>query len=195
MRGSTSNTKLKLDKHHLRGVPMCPDLGMPSLKFDPQAFVIESPRLESKIIEASVQHRSLELFQAKPTMAMTYLVAATPDDSKAKYFAAYLVSLHNAFLGLKAEVAWDHVYSGFDNPLLKREADPTLIVLDNLTVRSSNLKFEKVRDVIERYPRIPKIVVCVGEDPISFASTRLHVAAHGIAYFPSQRVKTAQVVI
>jgi len=170
---------------------------MPYLKFDPSAFVVESTRLEQRIIEASTQQLSYDRFKAKPDQAMTYIVAGNPDDRKAKYFAFHLAELHLLALGSRANVVIETIMGNFENKLTmeKLEFAPTLILMSNLTVRSSNLKFDKTRDLLERFPRIPKILVVAGEDPISFAATRLHSAVHGIAYFGNSISKTMNEVI
>lgn len=163
--------------------------------FEPNDFVIESPRLENRIIAGSVQEKSLQTFIENPSSPMVYIVSGNPDDSKAKFFAAYLASLHKTKLGSKADIIWEPVYGGFDNPLLKKDIEPSMLILSNLAENSTNLKFEKVRDLIERWPSIPRIIVCAGEDPISFGASRLHISVHGIAYFGSKLSKTMQEVI
>jgi len=169
---------------------------MPGLAFDPISFVVESPRLEQRIIDSEVQQKSLEAFRSTPTKAMTYLVSGNPDDRKARYFAFYLAEIHAKALGLKSSVRFESVMGNFENQLVTdREASPTMLVISNLTVRSSNLKFEKTRDLLERFPRIPKVIVAAGEDPISFAAYRLHVAIHGLAYFGNQISKMVNEVI
>jgi hypothetical protein len=163
--------------------------------WEPQAFVLESPKLDGRIIEASVMVESLTNFREHPTVGQTYVVSGNPDDSKAKYFAAYLASIHKERLQHHANIIWENVFGGFDNLLLKKDTDPSLLILSGLAENSTNIKFEKARDLIERWPDIPKIVICAGEDPISFASSKLHVAAHSIAYFPSRIAKTVQEVL
>lgn len=165
-----------------------------NLKWDPQGFALESSRLEQRIIEASVQTESLERFETNPRLPMTYIVAGNPDDTDARYFAGYLAQLHMNAMGMNADVIWSPIIGTFDNPIVKQEA-VTMIVLMNLTPRSSNLKFEKVRDIIEAHPKIPKVIVVAGEDPMSFAATRLHVPCHGIAYFGSAVSNTFNGVI
>jgi hypothetical protein len=161
----------------------------------PQAFVVESDRLDGRIIEAEPQENSLRSFIEKPARGINYVVTGNPDDSRAKYFAAYLVTLHKERLGLRASVYWETVYGGFQNPLLDKSIAPTLLVLSNLTSESTAVKIEKTRDLIERFPNCTKVIVGAGEDPISFASTRLRIPVHGIAYFPSKHVKQVQTVI
>lgn len=151
------------------------------IQWDPHGFALESGRLTQKVVEASVQVASLAAFEANPRAPMTYVVSGNPDDVDARYFAGYLAQLHRARLGLDASVAWAPVIGNFENPLMREQ--PTMLVLHNLTPRSSNLKFEKVRDLVEVHRKIPKVLVVAGEDPLSFAATKLHTPCHGIAYF------------
>ena len=164
-----------------------------SLKWDPQGFVIESPQLQNKIVEASVQERSLKDFETNPKLPVTYVVSGNPDDVDARYFAGYLAQIHIQALGVNSVVRWVTTVGTFENPALKE--NPTLLIISNLTPRSSNLKFEKTRDLIEVHKNIPKIIVVAGEDPLSFAATRLHSPCHSIAYFGSQISTTFNGVI
>jgi hypothetical protein len=163
--------------------------------WEPDSFVVESDRLENRIIEASVQESSLEAFGRDPSTPMIYVVAGNPDDSKAKYFAAYLAYIHKCKYEYRSDIIWEPVFGGFDNPLLRKDVEPSMLILSNLSENSTAVKIEKAKDLIERWPNIPRVVVCAGEDPISFASTRLHVPAHGIAYFGSTTAKAVQHVI
>ena len=63
-------------------------------RWEPAAFVIESQRLENKIVEASAQIECYEAFLEDPGRPMVYIVCGNPDDSKAKYFAAHLALAH-----------------------------------------------------------------------------------------------------
>jgi hypothetical protein len=165
------------------------------LQWDPQAFVIESERLEQRIIEANVQQKSLAAWNKNPKRPMTYIVSGSTHDEKAKLFAAHLVDIHWQRLGINADVVWEPVFNGYENKLIQRESTPSLIVLTNLSTKSNYLKYDKARDVCERFGSVPKIIVVAGEDPISFAATRLHVPAHAVAYFGSKLVKTYNEVI
>ena len=189
-----SNYRLKVHDRGLRSGLGTYDIGV--LKFDPPTFVVESKKLDNRMIEASRQVKSYEDFKANPRRPVTYVVAGNPDDLKARYFAYHLAEIHMQALGAKEDVKFETMLGNFNNPLIvNSEASPTLLVVSNLTIRSSNLKFEKTRDLLERFPKIPKIIVVAGEDPISFAATRLHVPCHAIAYFPSKHSKVVQEVI
>lgn len=162
----------------------------PKFKWDPCAFATEAEQLNAKVFEPSTQDKSLIQFMDNPAAPMIFGVSGNPDDSKAKYFAAYLVDLHMKHLGVQANPVWATMYSGFDNPYMNNDAArPTLLVLSNLTPNSTTLKLEKTRDLIEANPDIPRIVVCAGMDPVSFLTTRLHVPVNGMAYFAERLVK------
>jgi hypothetical protein len=192
----TEKTYLKVSAATKATLPDSFALRRLRLRWDPTAFVIEHERMEHKIIEASVQEKSLARFIENPKSPMTYVVAGNPDDEVAKYFATYLLDVHRQRLGINASPHWEVVYNGYDNPVIKSSLTPSLIVLSNLSVKSNYLKYDKARDVIERFPSIPKIVVVAGEDPISFAAQRLHVPCHGIAYFANAKAsKSVQEVI
>lgn len=195
---SSSFNKIKIkvkDRNLLSGIVHGSVWRQNHFVWEPTAFVIESPRLESRIIEVSKQVKSLEAFMEAPNRPMVYVVCGNPDDSKAKYFAAYLAYLHKCKYQHRAEIHWEAVFGGFENPLLKRDITPTMLIISNLSENSTAVKIEKAKDLIEKWPNIPRVVVCAGEDPISFAATKLHVPAHGIAYFSSSLSKSVQEVI
>jgi hypothetical protein len=181
--------------HQLRSVVPGSVWRCASFKWDPLPFVTENERLEDRVIETSVQQEGLSLFTEQPDTAMVYGVSGNPSDEKAKLFAAYLVGLHLAFMGNKANVLWHTLYGGFDNKIMKDydeiygKASPTILVLSNLTPNSTSVKLEKARDLIERFCDIPRIIVNAGEDPMSFLTTRLYVQVNAVAYFSETLVK------
>jgi hypothetical protein len=175
--------------------------GTPAFKWDPMPFGLESERLNEKIIETHKQNDSLALFMAEPTLPMIYGVSGAPDDTKAKLFAAYLLALHLAKVK-DARIEWAVMYGGFDNPIMRKydkengdeERDPTILVISNLTPNATSVKLDKARDLIERFQKIPRIVVSAGEDPISFHATRLYTPVNAIAYF-SESIQKRRVEI
>lgn len=192
----SSNSEVVLGKVKVTNKALRHQLGTydrRALNWDPQAFVVESAKLDGRVIESSTQRNSLLTFAANPKRAMTYIVSGNPDDKDARYFAAYLAQLHIDALGLQAHVRWEAMLGAFDNPAMRDE--PSLLIITNLTPRSSNLKYEKTRDLLERHATIPKVLVVAGEDPISFAATRLYAPVHAIAYFGATISKTFNEVI
>lgn len=167
-----------------------------SFKWDPLAFATEAEQLNARVIEPSKQDRSLLAFMDDPQSPMIYGISGNPDDSKAKYFAAYLIDLHMQHLGANANPIWATLYGGFDNPYLTSDgARPTLLVLSNLTPNSTTTKLEKARDLIEAYPDVPRLIVTAGMDPMSFLATRLYVPIHGLVYFSEKLVKARMEII
>lgn len=167
----------------------------------PMEFVCESEKLKDKMISASTQEQGLTSFLKDPRQPLLYGVSGNPDDAQAKYFAAYLVSKHIEALGVKASVQWHVLYGGFAQSTVLRshsdleERKPTLLVLSNLTLDSTNIKLEKARDLIEHYDDVPVVVVSAGSDPISFFSTRLNLPINALAYFSSSLIKKRVEVI
>ena len=169
----------------------------PSFKWDPMPFGLESERLQQeKIIETRVQNDSLSLFMADPQTPLIYGVSGSPDDTKAKLFAAYLLSVHLTRVK-DARIEWATLYGGFDNQTMRKydkengdEArDPTIIVLSNLSPNATSVKLDKARDLLERFQKIPRIVVSAGEDPVSFHATRLFMPLNALAYFSESLLK------
>jgi hypothetical protein len=166
-----------------------------AFRWEPMAFGVESEKLNERVIDPRVQKQSLMAFRDDPSEPVIYGVAGNPDDTKAKLFAAYLVNTHVEALGSRANVVWHTLYGGFDNALMREydpvdgKTDPTLLVLSNLTPNSTNVKLEKARDLLERFQNIPRIVICAGEDPMSFLTTRLYSEINALAYFSESLVK------
>lgn len=153
--------------------------------YEPMTFVTENERLKDITIEAKTQRKGQRGFVADPTKPYLYYVTGSPNDSKAKLFAAYLCELHTK-ANPHARVHWEAMYGGFNNPLLARgqEAgfEPSLIVLYGLCSDSSNVKLDKARDLLQFYNKIPRIVVAAGEDPVSFAYTKMFTKINALAY-------------
>lgn len=163
----------------------------PPFPWRPRPFGLESEKLTDKIIDEEAQEASLRLFMEDPERPLIYSISGNPADTKAKYFAAYLVAAHIKAVGIKANPVWYPIYEGFGNPLMepKDESSPSLIVLTNLTLNASNMKLSKARDIIEKYDSIPRLIVSAGCDPISFTATKLYCEVNAMAYFAESMVK------
>ena len=58
---------------------------------------------------------------------------------------------------------------------IRRDNFPlSMLILSNFNTESTPLKVEKLRDILERYSNIPRIVVLGGIDPFTFFATRLN---------------------
>jgi hypothetical protein len=164
-------------------------------KWDPQAFGVESERLNDKIVESQIQDDSLLRFMKNPTLPLIYGVSGNPDEVQARYFAAYLAHLHAQRLGREARIVWHPIYGGYRNELIDDYKDkdsqyePTMIILCNLASNSTQGKMEKARDILERFSTVPRVVVSAGEDPLSFLSTKMYCQCNALAYFSSSLIK------
>lgn len=71
---------------------------------------------------------------------------------------------------------WHRVYGGFGDSLRDMKSDfPSFIVLSNVIISDTNVKFEKVRDILEKYNamHIPVLVIIGGADPLTLFSSKL----------------------
>jgi hypothetical protein len=158
-------------------------------KFDPVTFAVEDEKLEKRFFEASVQEKSLQGFLENPAAPHVYAVASEPNDSRALYFAAYLVQCYLESTQPPWRVAWENLYGGFSNKLLDAEIEPSFLVLSNLSPNSTNVKLEKARDLLTYYAHIPRVVVIAGEDPITFFARRLFFKTGRIFFHSSSIIK------
>lgn len=119
-----------------------------------------------------------------------YIISSSPNDGKAKQAASYIMEcathhqLKNHFprstRGRQSPL-WHFVTGNWADRLRDSEGkadQPSMLILSNITKDSTTAKLEKVRDLLEIYSNIPRILVVTGEDPITFANTRLMVQAH-----------------
>lgn len=165
-----------------------------AFKFDPQPFGVGNERLNDKLFDASLQNDSLERFKADPSRPLVYGVSSAPDDSRAKYFAAYLVQHYlETVHASQTQVLWARLDSGFENKFLNIE--PSLLVITGLSPNSTAVKLEKARDLLEHNSHLPRIVVIAGEDPITFMKSRLFYPVHNLFFHSAEIVKRKVEVI
>lgn len=60
---------------------------------------------------------------------------------------------------------------------------PSLLIISNIAANSTAVKIEKVRDLLQRYSNVPRIIVVGGSNPITFCSSILHMSVNRILYF------------
>lgn len=116
------------------------------------------------------------------------VIGSVPNDAKAKLTAAYVMEravnahLKNKFPNKtrsKRLPLWHTLTGAFYDELRdqrEKEENPSLLILSNISVESSNVKLEKLRDILEQFNHIPRVVVITGCDPITFVNTRLRMA-------------------
>lgn len=71
---------------------------------------------------------------------------------------------------------WHKVYGGLGDELRDKtySENPSMLVLSNVTADSTSMKIEKVRDILEKFPNLPRVVVVSGCDPVWFFAMKLH---------------------
>jgi hypothetical protein len=66
---------------------------------------------------------------------------------------------------------------------LKLGGHPSFLVLSNIAANSTTMKLEKVRDLLNRYSHVPRLLVVGGENPITFCSRALAMSVNRVIYF------------
>jgi len=98
----------------------------------------------------------------------TLCISSEVNDSRAKLAAATLMlKAHRD----GAKCVWHNIYGGYkddmrDNP--KSHTRVKFLVLSNVPTDATPNKMEKLRDILEMYSNIPRIVVTTGQEPIQF---------------------------
>lgn len=120
------------------------------------------------------------------------VVASMPNDAKAKLTAAAIMerAVTDHIRGKQGKLTysrslplWHTLTGSFADELRdSREESPSLLILSNVSTDSSNVKIEKLRDILEKFNSTPRIVVLTGSDPITFVNTRLRVAINYCLY-------------
>lgn len=117
-----------------------------------------------------------------------FAISSTPYDVKAKYLAAYLLgcALDESRKRQINYPRW-HLLTGtykdyYRDTDLDADSRPSLLVLSNINTEASNVKLEKLRDILELYSDIPRIVVLSGPEPVSFLQRKLDFKTHGCLY-------------
>lgn len=160
-------------------------------------YEVSLPRLPTRLVSINKQIRALDSIIANPIRANYVLcISSFPSDSLGKFLAMYLLDKALQAWSVrhkpgKTQPLWHKVYGGLGDTLRDRstEENPSLIVISNVNETSSGYKLEKVRDLLEKYSAVPRIIVTAGMDPITFFSTKLFYPLNaGIFLGPKNRV-------
>lgn len=120
---------------------------------------------------------------SKSLSVYTYCISSPATDSNAKFVASYIYArwyekwekeLRTKGVG---KPMWHTLTGAFADELrdnrLRGHRKPCGLILGNVPSNSSNVKLEKLRDLLEIYSDIPRIVVTSGEDPVEFFTSKL----------------------
>lgn len=115
-----------------------------------------------------------------------YVISGKPADTRACCVAAALLiagsteharireeDTTNRFAKLN-KPKWVKLSNDYKDNLHDASWKPSMLVLSNITPNSSAFKLEKVRDMLEFYDDIPRIVVINEYDPITFLNHKIH---------------------
>ena len=153
---------------------------------------------QQKLISTGKQLRVLNSVLSNPLRgAYTLCISSRPSDARAKALAAMI--LHAALNTQKskshAKPLWHRVYGSFGDQLRDKGTTepPSMLVIANLVEGSSAIKLEKVRDLLEKYSNIPRIIVYGGGCPLSLFTEKLHYRLTGAIYLGTHARKVQQI--
>jgi len=138
-----------------------------------QSFVPFNSNLKPlRPISSEVQLDHYQRFQAEPSYPALYGVGSSPADNRARYLAAHLTHTYCESYP-NSRVIWEGLQDVNTERSQLRDNDPDLLVLYNVFEQTSPKRMELLRDLLERYDSIPRIVITAGIDPFSYVTGRL----------------------
>jgi hypothetical protein len=118
-----------------------------------------------KLIDNPLKRKGVSVINAFPTDLRSKMLAAN-----IMYYATedYKNMTAKERRGKSAPM-WIRLLGGFSQDLQKIKAEnPCMIILSNVSEQSSSSKLEKLRDCLDMFDDIPRIVVTAGIDPLTF---------------------------
>lgn len=156
----------------------------------PTSFTSDIEGLKPKVFSRQKQFEMFDKFLENPFEPVNCCLVSAPDDGKAKLLAAYMMQYalaqHDSRTALPL---WVDLTGGFDNQLIVNKVKPSLLVLNNVGVSSTQSKMEKLRDILEVYSDVPRIVVATGCDPYQFFMQHLFLPLHSLMYLTNTSIK------
>ncbi len=194
--------KLLIKQLNIRGAPK-QAFSIPPFNLNETvtSFVSEVSGLKPKRIKKLDQLNQLQRILENPFYGpYTYCISGKPNDMRAKLLAisimakAFEVQHISKLRKLKDKnlPLWHVVTGGFSNPLVDKYTEttkPSLLIVSNIPTNSTQVKVEKLRDLLETYSDIPKIVVTTGEDPLTFFNTKLFLPLNACILLNNTSVK------
>ena len=160
-------------------------------------YDVELPRMPGRAVGTAKQIRALESICTNPLRSSYVLgISSFPSDALAKYLAIHIFNEAQAAWVRRHKPGrsmplWHRVFGGLGDPLRDKPVDetPSLLVISNINEASSAHKLEKVRDLLEKYSMVPRIVVLSGADPLTFFAQKLYYPINaGLMIGPPNRV-------
>lgn len=143
------------------------------------------PGIITKGISVRRQVNTLNKVFANPLRGHPVIgIGSFPSDLRARMLAVNIMDqaiaaqdeAKSGRLATRDYPLWHKVYGGLGDPLRDRGLpdNPSMLIISNVDADSTNYKIEKVRDIIEQHPNIPRIIVVSGCDPMWFFAVKLH---------------------
>jgi hypothetical protein len=168
--------------------------GVPGQEFLPRASVIniadffvamipEIPGTQNAPIGVAKQQKNVTKFLKNPLKGSYCIgVSSYPSDIRAKYLAQTIMSAaidyylsHRQKFGTKGLPLWHRVYGGPRDSLrdFNSSERPCMLIIANVHDEATGIKVEKVRDLLEQFSDIPRIVVSGGQPTCDLFAFRL----------------------
>lgn len=125
-------------------------------------FVYGKRKTDKVIISSRRQISCFENMKKKPKDGLYCIYSTSVTCQKIAAFTIFKYAIAKAFKKKLAMPYWHIVTSdGFGDKVSRRELlqQPSLLVIDSLTDKSSQVKVELVRDIIARYSNIPVVLL------------------------------------
>lgn len=156
------------------------------------------PRIMPKLLTVGKQYRALAKIMESPLRSSYTLgIGSFPSDLRAKHLAQMIMSaaidqyLEHRKPG-RALPLWHRVYGGLSDNLRDKPIHdmPCMLIISNVTDGSSNYKLEKVRDLLEKFSEIPRIVITGGQPPCDLFGNKLFMPLRSALFLgPDNRIK------
>lgn len=130
-----------------------------------------------------------------------YVVNSFPTDLRAKIFASLIMKRGiERWLEMtpqerkgQSQPMWVRIMGGYgDHDFIKnlKAAKPNLLIITNINDESTQVKVERLRDVLEAFDDIPRVVVTAGSDPVTFMMKRVFYPLVGVVRIGSNEKVT-----
>lgn len=162
------------------------------------SFTSEVEGLKPRRISKEKQIAFIQKVLENPFFAPYIMcISSNPNDLKAKQLAAFImaraIKLQPSIkkLSQKELPIWHTLSGGFKNPLIDSPNKASLLIISNAPSNATNVKMESLRDALESYNNIPRIVITTGTDPVTLFNSTLHLHLNMCAMLTNQIVKKA----
>lgn len=157
--------------------------------FDPYASVSQfKPKIENvkaKTIGVEMQHEWLDEIFADPLKPRTICISGFPSDLRAKCVAAKILeaaieqykTMSQKDKRGRSLPRWHRVLGNYNDSIRDAQANrinPSMLIISNVNMDSTNIKLEKVRDLVDSFPDIPRIIITGGCTPVDFFQHKLY---------------------